>query len=230
MHDWMLELPPHKLSQADEKAFEAALSTHDASKLPGSVPRWVFLNWLTRRGWLLHGSSRADINLFEPRTPKDLSPDEFSKRTAVFADSSGVWAMMYALRDRTRVNGMLSMALQVEERGEWSPMRYFLSLSPVDSSVIDGRSLLRAGSVYVLPSHGFEQMPAYQHPGLGYVLEAHWVNPQPVRPVMRVPVSPDDFPLPVRTHDAARVNPLSQSDPWGFPWLEPTPHPSNRNA
>ena len=228
MHDWMLELPPYELGRSDEEAFGAALSARDAAKLP-PVPRWVFLDWLTRQGWLLHGSNRADLTHFEPRTPKDLSPDEFSKRTAVFADSSGVWAMMYALRDRARVNGMLSMALQVEEQGEWSPMRYFLSFSPV-KSVADGRSLLRAGSVYVLPGHGFERMPAYQHPGLGYVLEAHWVNPQPVRPIMRVPVSPDDFPLPVRTHDAARINPLSQADPWGFPWLEPTPHPLNENA
>ncbi len=226
MHDWMLKLPPYELSQSDEKAFEAALSARDVKKLP-SAPRWVFLRWLTRQGWLLHGSSLANVTLFEPRAPRDLSPDDFSKRTAVFADSSGVWAMMYALRDRARVNGMLSMALQVEEQGEWSPMRYFLSLSPVDSSVTDGRDLLMEGNVYVLPGDGFERMPAYRHPGLGRVLEAHWVNPQPVRPVMRVPVLPEDFPLPVRTHDAARVNPLSQSDPWGFPWLEPTPHAPN---
>ena len=229
MHDWMVALAPHKLSRADEKAFEAALSTRDVSKL-SSVPRWVFLHWLTHQGLLLHGSSRADLTLFEPRAPKDLSPDDFSKRTAVFAASDGVWAMMYALRDRAHVNGMLNMALQIEEQGEWSPVRHFLSFSPVDSSVTDGRDLLREGSVYVLPRHNFEQMPAYEWPGLGKVLEPHWVNPLPVRPVMRVPVSPKDFPLPVRTHDAARVNSLSQSDPWGFPWLEPAPHPPNKKA
>lgn len=217
----MLELPPYTLSQSDEKAFEAVLSARDATKLPESVPRWVFIHWLARQGWLLHGSDRADLTLFEPRTPKDLSPDDFSKRTAVFAASDGVWAMMYALRDRTLANGMLNMALQVRERGYSSPMRYFLSLSPVESGVTDGRNLLQAGSVYVLPPHGFEQMPAYEHPGLGEVLEPHWINPQPVRPITRVPVAPEDFPLLVRTHDAARVNPLSQTDPWGFPWLEP---------
>ena len=53
------------------------------------------------------------------------------------------------------------MALQLREGDSWSPTRYFLSLAPVAPNVSDGRSLLQPGSVYVLPSHGFEQMPAY---------------------------------------------------------------------
>lgn len=220
MHDWMLELPPYELSRTAEAAFETVLATGDTARLP-PLSRWVFLTWLTRRGWLLHGSNRVDLTHFEPRTPEDLSPDAFSKRTAVFAASDGVWATMYALRDRTQTKRMLNMALQVWEGGAWSPMRYFLSLAPVDPGVTDGRSLLQPGSVYVLPPHGFEQMPAYSWPGLGDVLEPHWANPQPVRPLMRVSISPDGFPLPVRIHDAARVDVRSQSDPWGFPWLEP---------
>lgn len=221
MHAWMLELPSDAWRQMNEEAFETTLSTRNAMKLPESVPRWVFLEWLTRRGWLLHGSNRADLSYFEPRTPKDLSPDTFSKRNAVFAASDGVWAMMYALVNRAQIKRVLNMALQVREHDSWSSMRYFLSLAPRDPGVTDGRSLFQEGSVYVLPPHGFEQMPAYHWPGLGDVLEPHWANPQPVRPIMRVPVSPDDFPLPVRIHDAVRVDVLSQTDPWGFPWLEP---------
>ncbi len=215
----MLELPPHELSRTAEAAFETALATGDTANLP-PLPRWVFLAWLARRGWLLHGSSRADITCFEPRTPEDLSPDNFSKRTAVFAASDGVWATMYALRNRTRTQRMLNMALQLREGRAWSPTRYFLSLAPVDPGVTDGRTLLQPGSVYVLPPGGFEQMPAYSWPGVGDVLEPHWASPQSVEPVMCIPVSPDDFPLPVKIHDAARVDVLSRRDPWGFPWLE----------
>lgn len=216
----MLTLPPSGWSQTDEQAFEVALNAGDARKLPKSVPRLMFLEWLTRRGYLLHGSSRADLVCFEPRAPKDFSPDEFSKRTAVFASSDGVWALMYALRDRTKVRRILNMALQVKEGDRWSRTRYFLSFAPVDSGVVDGRSLLSAGNVYVLAPEGFEQMPEYHWPGLGTVLEPHWANSQASRPLMRVTVSPEDFPLPVRTHNAARVDALSQTDPWGFPWLE----------
>lgn len=221
MRAWMLKLPRVEYSKATEEAFRAALAARDDTKLPTSVPRWTFLEWLTHQGWLLHGSGRADLGYFEPRTPVDLSPDEFSKRTAVFASSDGVWAMMYALRDRARIKRMLNMALQVRKTDMWSTMYYFLSLAPRDPNVTDGCELLRAGSVYVLPSDGFEQMPPYHWPNLGDVLEPHWACPEPVRPIMCVPVSPVDFPFPVRTHDASRVDALSQSDPWGFPWLDP---------
>ncbi|GGM12834.1 hypothetical protein [Deinococcus aerophilus] len=85
---------------------------------------------------------------------------------------------------------------------------------------MNGRDLLAPGYVYVLPGTGFEQMPPYDWPGLGTVLEPHWVNPHPVSPLLCVPVTPDDFPLPVRTHDAARVDARAAADPWGFPWLE----------
>lgn len=216
----MLELPPHDLDPADEKAFEVALSTCEAANLPDSVARWIFLTWLTRRGWLLHGSEHSGITCFEPRTPIDLSPDTFSKRTAVFASSDGVWALMYALRNRAQTKRILNMALQVREDDGWSQMRYFLSFAPRDPNVTEGRKLLQNGYVYVLPRDRFEQMPIYNWPGLGNILEPHWANPQSVRPVMCVPVSPRDFPLPVRIHDAAQVDTLSQTDPWGFPWLE----------
>lgn len=207
------------LSDADLAAFGRVLDARDPDLLPEDVPRWLFLDWLAREGWLLHGSERGDLTLFEPRTPHDLSPDEFSKRTGVFAASDGLWAMMYALRDPSRVARILNSALQVREGSGWSRMRYFLSFAPRDPAVADGRSLLAPGFVYVLRQDGFKQMPPYDWPGLGMVREPHWVSPNPVRPLLRVPASPADFPLPVRVHDAARVDALSQHDPWGFPWL-----------
>ena len=169
---------------------------------------------------MLHGSQQGDITRFEPRTPFDLSPDEFSKRTGVFAASDGLWAMMYALKNRAEVQRIVNMALQVKEGGGWSQMLYFLSFASRHPGAEDGSDLLASGFVYVLPADSFEQMPPYDWPGLGHVQEAHWINPNPVAPLMCVSVTPTDFPLPVRLHDAARVDALSASDPWGFPWLE----------
>ncbi|WP_424952560.1 hypothetical protein [Deinococcus sp.] len=217
---WMLEQPAADLSLQTEDAFRSALAARSPEALPRAVPRWLFLDWLSRQGWLLHGSDRGDVTLFEPRVAHDLSPDEFSKRASVFAASDGLWAMMYALRDRRAVTRMLNMAVQVHEGGRWSATRYFLSFAPRDAQVASGGSLLTNGFVYVLPRGGFEQMPPYTWPGLGEVREPHWSSPQAVRPILRVAVSPDDFPLPVRLHHAARIDSLAQADPWGFPWLE----------
>ncbi|WP_184026407.1 hypothetical protein [Deinococcus budaensis] len=216
----MVTTPPVERSQEVLNALHAVLETKDPARWRAGAPRWLLLDGLAGKGHLLHGSSRGDLSAFAPRTPHDLSPDEFSKRTGVFAASDGLWAMMYALRDRSRAARMLNMALQVQQPGgEWSSMRYFLSLAPRDPAVTDGRSLLSPGFVYVLPRAGFEQMPPYDWPGLGTVREPHWVSPDGVRPLLCVPVTPADFPLPVRRHDAARVDALCAADPWGFPWL-----------
>lgn len=74
MREWMLELPPHTLNSDEERAFEIARNAGDAKKLPESASRWVFLQWLTKQGYLLHGSNHADIAAFEPRTPQRLQP------------------------------------------------------------------------------------------------------------------------------------------------------------
>lgn len=220
MRPWMLEAPPVEPSDADLAAFGRVLEARDPSLLPPGTPRWLFLNWLTAQGFLLHGSPQSGIPEFEVRQAVDLSPDGFSNRAGVYATSDGLWALMYALRDRSRVARMVNMTLQVREEGGWSASRSFLSLAPRGPAVTDGRSLLSPGAVYVLPPQGFESMPPYEWPGLGTVREPQWVSPVPVRPLFQVAVTPDDFPLPVRTHDAARVDALCAADPWGFPWLE----------
>lgn len=218
--EWMLEVLPPSLERAAVDAFERTLADRDSAFLPQDVPRWVFLHWLTQQGYLLHSSNHAGITCFEPRTPHDLSPDEFSKRTSVFASSDAVWAVMYAVKDRTRVKRMLNMAVQVQHEAGWSSMRYFLSLAPHDPAVTCGKELLCRGSVYVLPNAGFELMPPYDWPGLGWVQEPQWACAQLVTPLLRVDVAPGDLPVPVRVHDAARVDALCVSEPWSFPWLE----------
>lgn len=215
----MLRAPAYDLSPADEEACQAALGVKTAALLPEALPRWVFLRWLAEQGFLLHGSPRVGIETFEPRTPHDLSGDEFSSRTGVFATSDALWALMYALRGPA-VTRMVNMALTV--KGADGP-RYFLSFATDDGAVHSGRHLLAPGFVYVLLRTGFEPMPAYNWPGLGMVQEPQWVSPSPVRPLFTVPVQPADFPLPVRLHDRATVDARCRADPWGFPWL--TAHP-----
>ncbi|GGR86836.1 hypothetical protein [Deinococcus sedimenti] len=221
MRPWMLTAPQVTLIESALTAFQAAWDARDPALLPPGTPRWLFLRWLQGQGVLFHGSPQPGLTEFEPRTPHDRSADEFSKRNGVFATSDALWALMYALRDRRRVRGMLNAALQVEEAGGWSDVRYFLSLAPQpDATVTRGEDLLTPGVVYVLPPDGFDLMPPYDWPGLGRVREPHLICPHPVRPLLAVPVTPGDFPLPVRLHDAATVNARCAADPWGFPWLD----------
>lgn len=219
----MVELETPPIDPRLPHMMAAVIEQRDASLLAPDVSRRACLDWLTSNGFLLHGSKRTDLSRFDPRAPVDRSPDEFSKRTAVFASSDGVWAMMYALVDRDRVRGMLNSAIQVWVGGGWSTHRYYLSLAP-DEPVVEGtfggRQLLSPGSVYVLPSAGFERMPPYEWPDVGRVLEPHWASSDPVDAVLRIDVVPTDLPIDVRIHDADLVDARATDDPWGFPWLD----------
>jgi hypothetical protein len=184
------------------------------------IPKWAFLCWLADvKGLLMHGSGDANIDIFEPRRPNDDSPDGFSKQSAVFAASDGIWPMFYAVLDRERYRvRMLNGALCFELLGELSDMRYFFSLT---REVLDLYPW-REGAVYILPRKGFQQGPPPYDLGGWRVHEPHWANPEPVRPLAKLRVSPTDFPFleRVRGHDDAQVMAHAKADPYGFPWLD----------
>lgn len=219
-----LPRPPMNMAPPTVAALEAAYASVLTAnggplgpRLP--TPTWAFLCWLAEeKGLLLHGSPDPDIALFEPRTPRDRSADDFSKRTAVFATSDGIWAIFYAVLDRARPGmRLLNGALQFGNgTGEPSAMHYFFSVT---------RGLLREqpwrdGEIYLLPREGFEQQEPYELGGRT-VIEPHWAAPTPVRPLARLRVTPHDFPFleRVREHDPVHVDRRASDDPGGFPWL-----------
>ena len=154
--DYWLSRPKFLLTREVKENLEHLFTQHIATGEGGMlttllpVPKWVFLCWLTDcKGLLLHGSGNPDITMFEPRKPNDSSPDDFSKREAVFAASDGIWPIFYAVIDRQNhrlrmLNGALQFAL---EPGRYSPMRYYFS---VTASVLK-QAPWREGVVYVLP-------------------------------------------------------------------------------
>lgn len=184
------------------------------------IPVWAFLCWLTdAKPVVLHGSGSATITQFEPRTPNDRSADAFSKQTAVFAASDGIWALWYAIVDRTRYSmTMLNGALQFErEPGRLTPMHYFFSIT----DTVLPQQPWRDGTVYVLPQEQFVQQPPYRLGG--YVVhEPHWARRTVVQPLAKVQIRPSDFPLlhAVRGHNPVTIAERASRDPDGFPWLD----------
>ena len=161
--------------------------------LPGSADRLqppgdttTYLRWLAaHRRVLFHGSQRPDL--------RELGPDResadstaFGNQRAVFASDDPVWAMWFALLTRGRGfrstrNGVWSI------RGRSQSRRYFFS---VDSDQPDA-DLLSDGWLYVLPPDGFTPEPAVA----GLLHSGQWVNPDPVRPLACIAVTPADFPF-----------------------------------
>jgi hypothetical protein len=182
------------------------------------VPKWVFLRWLTEeKNLLVHGSSQANIDVFEPRPPNAKDDDEFSQQTAVFAASDGIWPMFYAIIDREHFRPrLLNGGLRFELSSGPSDIRYFFS---VTQAILE-QYPWRSGVMYLLPKDGFTLQPP--HPLGNFIIhEVQWANLNAVRPLAKLKIIPEDFPFlqQVKGHDNKVVQARAEANPTGFPWL-----------
>lgn len=182
------------------------------------APKWQFLCYLAENhGVVLHGTGEAHIKVFEPRPSIDLT--EFGAQTAVYAAGDGLWAMFFAILDRSRYPMATSNACirLVDQNGEVSQPRYVFSIS---QSALRLRPW-RKGFVYLLPGGTFVNQPSlrFQHyevrvPQLASLL--------PVRPIAWLEVAPEEFPFlkDIRALDDTRLEKYGQAMQTGAPWPE----------
>ncbi|HLN60325.1 MAG TPA: hypothetical protein VK464_02155 [Symbiobacteriaceae bacterium] len=181
-----LDPPAVTFDEARSKAFAHLYETAVA---PGAgdfidyqlpYPRHEFLRFLVdRHPVLLHGSGHSTITTLEPRRQT-----LFDGRTvdAVFATSDGLWPCFYATMPRPQGvprsirNGGLAVQGPKGKR-----TFYFFSLSDTMADCP-----WQSGAVYILPRAPFSlQSPTWQE----------WTSPEPVRPLAKLAIAPDDFPL-----------------------------------
>jgi len=150
-------------------------------------PRLDFLRWLAEnRDVVFHGSPRDDLHeLSTERRSRDATA--WGNQQAVYATTDPVWAVYFAClrRDQgwtgTR-NGSMGRA-----DGPLYP-RYYVFLHNRGSASTDR---FGPGSLYLLPPGSF----AADKPLAGAIDTAHLVSHEPVRPLARLDVTPDDFPF-----------------------------------
>lgn len=222
---YLLPRPPMNLSPEARQAFEGLYAqirqTADCPFLDYSLPapKWQFLCYLTDiKDILLHGTGDPDIVVFEPRQSDDTNP--FGAQCAVYAAGDGIWPLYYAILDRVRYpmslhNGCVRFK---DGKGRYSIPYYFFSIT---QSVLD-REPWRSGVIYVLPRAGFVQDPQVSYAGYEMRVE-HWASLEPVKPLAKLRVQPEDFPFlaGIRGHDHAVLRERMQTNPDGFPWLDP---------
>jgi len=150
--------------------------TLDASSCP--CPVHELLTYLVaERGFLLHGSNRADIEVLEPRPARDLR----TELDAVVACDDGIWPIFYAALDRSRGDANVFTACM--HLGRAGRLRRFYMFVVFHADPADPETWTR-GIVYALPRAGFRREWGNE-----------WVSPEPTRPVLRVLVGLEDFPL-----------------------------------
>ncbi|HET9588189.1 MAG TPA: hypothetical protein VFO91_05335 [Anaerolineales bacterium] len=222
--DYWLTRPPAELDEGIRSRFDRlwgstlARGTNPMIEYDLPAPRWQFLCYLAEHHDLaLHGSGDPDISLFEPRQPHDLT--EFGNQKAVYAAADGIWAMFFAIVDRSRFDMSINNACirLVDPEGNSSGPFYVFSVS---KSALQHRPW-RTGTVYLLPRTTFMVQPTIPF-GPVEVHIAQLASLSPVQPLARLQVSAEDFPFlqQIRSHDDARLAEYGKAMQTGAPWPE----------
>ena len=206
---------------------EEALSSGDDSPGPCPAidpdrcrPLWQFLcHAADHHGIAVHGSGDPHIEVFEPRQPHDLT--EFGNQRAVYAAADGIWAMFFAVVDRERVESIGNACATVIGADGVEDGPFYVFAMSDDALPTEP---WRAGTVYLLPRDSFEQQPT-ERLGDTEVRIAQLASTDPVRPLARITVHPDDFPFlrQVRGFPDARLQDYATAMLSGSPWPEPWP-------
>lgn len=180
------------------------------------APKWSFLCYLTdHKGVLAHGSGSDTIDEFEPRQSNDVT--EFGDRKAVYASSDALWAMYFAVVNRDGpVKGLVNSCYSLIDSDDPGPF-YFFS---INKDAFEAQPW-RSGVVYLLPGDSFERQPDVEK-ARGNVRMAHYRSFEPVRPLAKMRIDPEDFPFldHVRGHDPVELMERYKANPDGFPWCD----------
>ena len=181
-------LPPPAVDPEAEAGFAAAadaLLAGEAIAVP--EPRLDFLRWLAQnRPVVFHGSPRDDLNeLSTERQSRDATA--WGNQQAVYASTDPVWAIYFACLRRDEgwtgtKNGSMGQA-----GGPLYPRRYFFLHNRGSASP----DRLGPGSLYLLSPSSF----VADEPLADAIDTAHLVSHEPVKPLARLDVTPDDFPF-----------------------------------
>jgi hypothetical protein len=167
-----------------ERYFTAARNQSMDQDVPYTLPhrKVDFLRYLiSEHDVLLHGSAAPRIAALMPRPQHDANGIAVR---GVFATADALWPLFFALIDRATFSGSMRNGCFVVD-GPIEQRYYFFS---VNRSWL-ARSAWVPGTIYVLPRSGFRRTD------LAPVYFDEWVSERPVQPIMKLSVTPQDFPF-----------------------------------
>lgn len=219
--DYWLPRPSTDSDESARAAFDALL---DNTLALGGCPtihfdlpwaKWHFLCHVAdHHDIALHGSGDPNIILFEPRQSDDLN--DFGNQKAIYAAADGLWAMFFAIVNRERVGSITNACIRlIDKTGAVHGPYYVFSVS--QSTPASQR--WRTGWVYLLPRHPFMAQPPFAF-GAYEVTVAQLASPEPVQPLAKLMIAPEDFPFlsHVRGHVDERLQEYATALQTGAPW------------
>lgn len=180
---------------ARQKAFDALLDSAGADshsallayELP--YPKAEFLNYACDwRGFVAYGSPLANLATLEPiRKSSDIS--EFGNRQQIFASPDANWAMWFAIMDKVKVKKTRNGC--VRQGCGPGRVKYYHFELPVANR---GNFPFAPGTIYLARATDFPDKRPFPLLDWFDAEIEEWGSTQPVTPLMRLPLEPQDFP------------------------------------
>jgi hypothetical protein len=174
--------------RAYDRLLDSALAGHGMEyALP--YPKADFLNYVCDwRGLVAHGSIEKDLEVLQPlRKTHDTS--EFGERQQIFCSPDAMWAMWFAILDKSRIQQTRNGSVRVGQgRGR---VKYYHFEIP---AAVREDPPFTQGMIYIANAADFPDHRPYPILDLFNAEVEEWGSTQPVRPLAKLPVSPQDFP------------------------------------
>lgn len=175
--------PELRASEEEARQFEALYE--QAMRQPNGIidyrlpfPKHKFLQYVARhKPIVFHGSNHPGITRFEPRQQTLFDGQVAS---AVFASKDPVWSAFYAVLNKEKLQGNFRNGALSADGKRWF---HFYSLTKSTAA----NDPWTSGMMYFLPEEAFTDL------GRGFVRFNEWISHEPVSPLARLPIQPDDF-------------------------------------
>lgn len=152
-------------------------------------PKIDFINYLCDwRGLVAHGSNLPDLTLLEPvRQSTDAS--EFGNRQQVFASPDAIWAMWFAILDKDKFHTTRNGCIGIGSESKREKYYHF----ELERTLKD-RFPFTTGTLYFFRADDFATRHRNRALNLfGGEIE-EWGSAEPVKPIAKIRVEPQDFP------------------------------------
>lgn len=159
-------------------------------ELGGVVPH-RFVQWLMAHDLVIfHGSNDAGIEELVPvRRSMELNDATGrGNRGAVYGTHDGLWAMFFSVIDRQRLKGSIRNGADTHwsDAGDRLDLYHF----SIHHGLLAERPFT-AGALYLLPRDRFTRLLLYSEGPPSH----EWACEEPVRPLARISLRPEDFPF-----------------------------------
>ena len=152
-------------------------------------PKVDFLNYLCDwRGYVAHGSPIRDLAILQPvRLGRDLS--EFGNRQQIFCSPDGIWALWFAILDKSKIKVTENGCVRVGEGPKRIKYYHFdlPAASKNDPPFVEGM-------VYIAQAKEFPDHRPYPLLDWFNAEIEEWGSVNPVTPLATLAVRPEDFP------------------------------------